>query len=123
MITIYNFGRRFSTSTLRSLEDLWPDSDINEIDMRFDIDLHANIHDQIREYVEFDMPGLSADTKAFIALGGLSVGMAYLLSYLSQHQQLPWIVETIKLESLGGRYGLKGVYDSATGKIWLSTLS
>jgi len=112
-LKIFNFGRRLSQSAICSLEDTFPNATIEEIDIRFDLDLHGNIAHQITNYV--DRMNLAVDDIPVVALGGLAVGMAYLVARIIERHGFPYIVETIKLEREGGRYGLKGVYWSKDG--------
>lgn len=119
-LKIYNFGRRFSAVTLRQLETMFPDAVVDEVEIRFDIDLQGNVYRQVADYVEEHIGSLPEGTRPVVALGGLAVGMAYLMSVLISRYGNPVILETLKYDDLGGRYGLKGLYDSANGEGWRS---
>lgn len=117
---IYNFGRRFSAVTIRQLEAMFPGAVIEEVEIRFDIDLQGNVYRQVATYVEDSIGLLPEGTKPVVALGGLAVGMAYLMAVLIARYGNPVVLETLKYDDLGGRYGLKGLYDSSNGAGWLS---
>ena len=121
-IRVFNFGRRLSMCSIKALEERFPDQQIDEFGIRYDIDLQGNVYDQTQKYVEEKMEGLVKGQRPVIALGGLSIGMAYLIAYLAKNYEYPVIVETIKMASQGGMYGLKGLYNSIDGTEWLGEL-